>query len=115
MLIFYINLILFLFLCSYCRSPLSLDSISQQNAIAAAAAAAAACNNDPNKFQELLMERTKALVAAEALKNNEGKFYFIKKTNKHYFLFKHFFKSIFILIDSNKEIYLSFFSVMLLT
>jgi len=37
-------------------------------ATAAAAAAAAACANDPNKFQALLIERTKAL-AAEALKN----------------------------------------------
>uniref|UniRef100_A0A1A9WCQ6 Uncharacterized protein n=1 Tax=Glossina brevipalpis TaxID=37001 RepID=A0A1A9WCQ6_9MUSC len=55
------------------QSPLSLDAISQQNAIAAAAAAAAACNNDPNKFQELLMERTKALVAAETLKSSDGK------------------------------------------
>uniref|UniRef100_A0A1A9ZRS3 CUT domain-containing protein n=1 Tax=Glossina pallidipes TaxID=7398 RepID=A0A1A9ZRS3_GLOPL len=53
------------------QSPLSLDAISQQNAIAAAAAAAAACNNDPNKFQELLMERTKALVAAETLKSSD--------------------------------------------
>lgn len=40
-------------------------------AAAAAAAAAAACANDPNKFQALLMERTKAL-AAEALKNGSG-------------------------------------------
>lgn len=57
------------------RSPLNvLDSISQENAVAAAAAAAAACNNDPNKFQELLLEKTKALVAAEALKNSEGQY-----------------------------------------
>lgn len=64
--------ILFVPLNSY-RSPLNvLDNISQENAVAAAAAAAAACNNDPNKFQELLLEKTKALVAAEALKNSEG-------------------------------------------
>ncbi|XP_017490740.1 PREDICTED: homeobox protein cut isoform X2 [Rhagoletis zephyria] len=51
--------------------PLDLDVISQQSAIAAAAAAAAAaaCANDPNKFQELLLEGTKALAAAEAFKS----------------------------------------------
>ncbi|XP_036339494.1 homeobox protein cut isoform X3 [Rhagoletis pomonella] len=53
------------------HSPLDLDVISQQSAIAAAAAAAAAaaCANDPNKFQELLLEGTKALAAAEAFKS----------------------------------------------
>lgn len=62
-------------------SPLDLNVLSPQSAIAAAAAAAAAaaCANDPNKFQALLLERTKAL-AAEALKNgasdaaSEGEF-----------------------------------------
>lgn len=79
-------MVLFSFFYNFFRSPLSLDSISQQNAIAAAAAAAAACNNDPNKFQELLMERTKALVAAEALKNSEGKFHIYLKKNNLFFL-----------------------------
>lgn len=55
---------------SFRSSPLDLNVLSPQSAIAAAAAAAAAaaCANDPNKFQALLLERTKAL-AAEALKN----------------------------------------------
>lgn len=58
---------------SRCSSPLDLNVLSPQSAIAtaAAAAAAAACANDPNKFQALLLERTKAF-AAEALKNGSS-------------------------------------------
>ncbi|XP_067614650.1 homeobox protein cut-like [Eurosta solidaginis] len=51
------------------NSPLDLDVISQQSAMAAAAV----CANDPNKFQEFLLEGHKGLAVAEALKNASAK------------------------------------------